>query len=72
MLGKILTTDNLRKTAILIADWCCICTSNREFVDHILLHRSIAKELWGILLCLFGVSWVMPNLVTAMLGSWKE
>ena len=35
-LGTILTIDNLRKKKVLILDWCYMCKSNRESVDHLL------------------------------------
>ena len=56
---------------IIIVDWCCMCKSNGESVDPLLLHCPIAKELWDMLLCLLGVSWVMPLSVCAVLDSWK-
>lgn len=39
-------------------------------MDH-LLHCPIARELWQLLQCLFGVTWVMPNLVFATLDPGK-
>jgi hypothetical protein len=46
-----------------------MCKSNGESVDHLLLHCPIAKDLWDMLLCLLGVTWVMPHSVSAMLES---
>ena len=40
-LGKILTTDNLRKRRLIVLDWCYMCKRCRESVDHLLLHCSI-------------------------------
>ena len=54
-----------------VADWCCMSKSNGKSMDHLLLKCPIARELWDLLLCLFGVYWVMPNSGTAMLASWK-
>ena len=51
-LGKILTMYYLRKKTIIITDWCRMCKSNRELVDHLLLHCPIAGELWDWILCL--------------------
>uniref|UniRef100_A0A2N9ECT1 Reverse transcriptase zinc-binding domain-containing protein n=1 Tax=Fagus sylvatica TaxID=28930 RepID=A0A2N9ECT1_FAGSY len=45
--------------------------SNGKSMDQLLLKCPIARELWDLLLCLFGVYWVMPNSGTAMLASWK-
>ena len=40
-LGKILTTDNLRKRSIIVLDWCYMCKRCGELVDHLLLHCPI-------------------------------
>ena len=50
-LGKILTTNNLRKT-VLILDWCNMCKCNGESFDHLLLHYSIATDLWSMVVYL--------------------
>lgn len=52
-------------------DWCCMYKLNGESMDHLLLHCIIAKDLWDLSLCLFGVTWLMPNSIIAMLASWK-
>ncbi len=44
-------------------DWSCMCKSNRESVDHLLLHCTIAWELWALLFCLFRVNWVPKSAV---------
>jgi hypothetical protein len=41
-LGKILTVDNLRKMHVIIVDRCCLCKSNEESVDHLLLQFNVA------------------------------
>ena len=48
VLGTILTIDNLRKKKVLILDWFCMCKSNGESVDHLLLHCPIVLScgLW--------------------------
>ena len=60
-LGKILTIDNLRKRKVLFLDWCCMCKSNGELVNHLLLHCPITRDLWDMVFSLFGVCWVMPR-----------
>ena len=40
-------------------------------VDHLLLHCDYARDLWSLVLCLFGVQWVMPNSVVYLLACWK-
>jgi hypothetical protein len=34
-LGKILTIDNLRKSHVIVVDWCCMCKRKGEVVDHL-------------------------------------
>lgn len=63
--------DNWIKSEVMIVDWFCMYKLNGESVDHLLLHCIIAKELWDLSLCLFGVTWLMPNSIIAMLASWK-
>ncbi len=69
-LGKILTTDNLRRRHVLIIDWCCICKSSGESVDHLLLHYPVALDIWSFLFALTAVSWVMPKSVLECLACW--
>ena len=70
-LGNILTIDNLRKQQILILDWCCMCKRNGESIDHLLIHCSIAFDLWSMVLTLFGIHWVMPKTVVDLLACWQ-
>lgn len=39
-------------------------------MDHLLLHCAYARELWSLVLCLYGVQWVMPNKVVDLLACW--
>jgi hypothetical protein len=70
-LGKILTIDNLRHHHIVVLDWCCMCKSAGESVDHLLLHCIIAHEMWSMLFGLFGISWVIPRNVLGLLDCWQ-
>jgi hypothetical protein len=54
-LGKILTLDNLRKSNLIVVDWCCMCKKSRKTIDHLLLHCKVAKALWNIFLGLCGL-----------------
>ena len=38
-----------------------MCKSSGESVDHLFLHCPVARDLWSIVLGLFGVSWVIPH-----------
>ena len=69
-LGKILMTDNLRKRRFFVLDWCGMCKRDGESVDHLLLHCSIAQEIWDLAFSMFGVFWVMPRRVTDLLYCW--
>lgn len=70
-LGKILTIDNLQKRHIVVLDWHNMCKCSRETVDHLLLHCSIAKELWTMAFGMFGIYWVMPRSVLGLLACWQ-
>ncbi|KAG6729257.1 hypothetical protein I3842_01G018300 [Carya illinoinensis] len=71
-LGKILTTDNLRKRRVIIVDWCCMCKKGGESVDHLLLHCEVARGLWNEILSRLDLGWVMPESVVAVLDCWTD
>jgi hypothetical protein len=68
-LKKILTMDNLWKRHVIVGDWCVICKSNEEFVDH-LLHCEVACAIWNVVFKRFRLSWVMPRLVVDLFACW--
>ena len=70
-LGKILTIDNLHKRHVIVLDWCYMCKRCEKLVDHLLLHCSIASELWSLVFCLFGIQWVMPHTVLELFEVWQ-
>ena len=43
-----MTIDNLRKRKVWILDWCYMCKSNGESVDHLFLHCPVAMDLWSM------------------------
>ncbi|KAG7990850.1 hypothetical protein I3843_02G045100 [Carya illinoinensis] len=69
-LGKILTTDNLRKRRVIITDWCCMRKKDGESVNHLLLHCETARALWCEVFRQVGLNWVMPKSVLELLASW--
>ncbi len=71
-LGKILMIDNLWKRRLVLLDWCYMCKANGESIDHLFLHCSIARDLWSMVLSVFGVWWVMPCHVLALLTCWSS
>ena len=53
-LGRILTIDNLRRRQVVIVDLYCMCKRGEETIDHLIMHCSIASELWNLVFPLFG------------------
>lgn len=54
----------------MIIDWCCMWKSNKEFVDHLILHFSFASDL---AFCIYSLSDFLghakdSNLVAGMLA----
>ena len=45
-LGRILTTDNLRRRHVIVLDWCCMCKESGESISHLLMHCLAAREVW--------------------------
>ena len=70
-LGRILTTDNLRRRMVIIQDWCCMCKESGESISYLLLHCSAAKEIWSFIFSIFGIQWVMPGGVLDLLACWR-
>uniref|UniRef100_A0A2N9HEZ0 Reverse transcriptase zinc-binding domain-containing protein n=1 Tax=Fagus sylvatica TaxID=28930 RepID=A0A2N9HEZ0_FAGSY len=71
-MGCILTIDNLRRRHVMVIDWCCMCKENGESISHLLLHCSAAMEIWSFMLNIFGIQWVMPDGVFALLSCWGD
>ena len=53
--GKIFTLDRLQKWGWQLPNCCFLCGSDEETVNHILLHCTVVRVLWEIVLALFGV-----------------
>jgi hypothetical protein len=47
-------------------------SSYKNTVDHLLLHCSVAAELWGFVFKMFGVDWVMFRCVLDRLAGWRN
>ncbi|RVX10222.1 LINE-1 reverse transcriptase-like [Vitis vinifera] len=69
--GKILTLDRLQRRGWQLTNCCFLCGCEEENVNHILLHCTVARVLWDIILALFGVHWVFPETVIEVLLSWR-
>lgn len=53
-LDKILTLNNLRNRGQSLANRCILClVEEEESIDHILIHCSLVREVWGFFLSLF-------------------
>jgi hypothetical protein len=70
-LGRILTTDNLRRHVIVL-DWCCMCKESGESISHLLLHCPAAREVWLFIFNIFGIQCVMPIGVLDLLSCWGD
>ena len=69
--GKVLTLDRLQRRGWHLPNRCFLCGCEEETSNHILIHCTVAKSLWDIILALCGVQWVFPNSVKEVLRSWK-
>ena len=67
---RILTRDNLRGRRLDSFDWCIMCRSNGETVDHLLLRCGKAYRLWTLVYRSFGFSWVLPRSVADTPFGW--
>uniref|UniRef100_A0A2N9H161 Reverse transcriptase zinc-binding domain-containing protein n=1 Tax=Fagus sylvatica TaxID=28930 RepID=A0A2N9H161_FAGSY len=70
-LGKALTIDNLRKRGLILQNWCCLCKSNGESVDHLFIHCPMATDMWWMVFGMFGVQWVMPRTIMDLFSCWS-
>ncbi|RVW31433.1 putative mitochondrial protein [Vitis vinifera] len=70
--GRVLTLDRLQKRGWQLPNCCFLCGSDEENVNHLLIHCTVARVLWRIVLSLFGAQWVFPEFVKEVVLSWKE
>lgn len=71
VLGKILTLNNLRKQNLIMVDWCCMCKTSGETIDHILLHCEVARALWNTAFGLCGLEWIMHCWEVDLQACWR-
>ena len=81
--GKILTCENLIKKCFSFSFFfekekcfsmvsrCCMCCGSGDIVDHLLIHCSMAFELWSFIFRMFGVKWVLPQKLLDLLFEWR-
>ena len=70
-LNRILTFDNLMRRGWVLVNRCCMCETAGESVNHLLVHCSVAAQLWSIVLSIFGMSRVQSRTVVSVLQSWS-
>uniref|UniRef100_A0A2N9I4J4 Reverse transcriptase domain-containing protein n=1 Tax=Fagus sylvatica TaxID=28930 RepID=A0A2N9I4J4_FAGSY len=68
--GRILTCDNLMRRGYIMAGWCCMCRHDGESGNHLLIHCTMASDLWHLILRSFGVIWVFPSNIADLLFGW--
>lgn len=69
--GEILTCDSLIKRGYAMLSWCCMCQCNWETVVHLLMHCSVAFDLWSYVFQMFGIQWVLLEKVLDSLCGWQ-
>ncbi|RVW70045.1 hypothetical protein CK203_059033 [Vitis vinifera] len=69
---KIFTLDSLKKRGWQLPNRCFLCGCEEETVNHILLHCTVVRVLWEIILALFGVPWVFPKTVDPFVGKKRK
>ena len=67
---KILTLNKLQKRGWQLPNRCFLCACEAENVNHILIHCTMARVLWDLVLGLVRVQWVFPKTVKEVLYSW--
>ena len=70
--GKVLTLDHLKRRGIPLVNMCFLCEEKEETIDHLLIHCSKAKMLWGLLLAITDTMWVFPRTVRQCLLAWQS
>ena len=53
-----------------LVNWYYLCKGEKELVNHILIHCSLACTLWHLLCSFFGLSWNPPRLVKEVSLGW--
>ncbi|XP_059627693.1 uncharacterized protein LOC132270534 [Cornus florida] len=66
-LGSILTTDNLRRSQVVV-NGCYMCKKTGESVNHLLIHCLVARDVFLVAL---GIPWVFSESMVDLLESWR-
>ena len=59
--GRILTTNQLQKRSLALANRCYRCLQCKESVDHLLLPCAKTRLLRELLFSLLGTTWVISG-----------
>uniref|UniRef100_A0A2N9FD14 Splicing factor YJU2 n=1 Tax=Fagus sylvatica TaxID=28930 RepID=A0A2N9FD14_FAGSY len=59
------------KRGLILQNWCCLCKSNGESVDHLFIHCPMATDMWWMVFGMFGVQWVMPRTIMDLFPCWS-
>jgi len=55
-----------------LVNWCCMCRSNGELVDHLLLYCDVVHALWVDIFYISRIHWVMPSSIVTLLVYWRN
>ena len=67
-----MTLDRLQKRGWQLPNRCFLCACEEENVNHILIHCTMVRVLWDLVLGLFGVQWAFPETVKEVLFSGRN
>ena len=70
--GRILAIDNIFLRALSLVNWCCLCRCDEVNVDHLVLHCKYAYAFWCEVFLMFGIQWMMPKTIAALLFGWRN
>lgn len=45
-LGKIMTSDNIRRRGMILVDRCTMCKADNETISHLFIHYIVATAVW--------------------------
>ncbi|OVA15199.1 Reverse transcriptase zinc-binding domain [Macleaya cordata] len=71
VLRKIPTMDSLKHRGFCFPNRCEMCGCCEETASHLLLHCSVANEVWNFFLGAFSLRWCSPSSPAAMILAWS-
>jgi hypothetical protein len=69
--NKLLMGDNIEKRNIVGPHRCMLCSNNFETAQHLFMDCIFAKEVWGLILQDFQISFPPQNSVADLFASWS-